>query len=176
MSQLEQWRDIVGYEGWYQVSNMGRVRRARTGPGTYVGRILRPRVHTGGYYQVSLCKNGKVSNNYIHVLVLKAFVVPCPENYECNHRNGKKQDNRVSNLEWVTHTENINHSYQVLDRTRRGCKGESNPYAKLTDQKVHRMRRLSASGTYTQKQLAEMFGCSRPCVSAVVTRRTWTHI
>ena len=100
----EIWRDIEGYEGLYQISNKGRVKRLYKAS----ERILKPGWMTGGYLFVVLCKNGNQSNQRIHRLVAKAFL-PNPENKpQVNHRDENKKNNRVENLEWATAKENLN--------------------------------------------------------------------
>jgi len=112
----EEWRDIVGYEGHYQVSNLGRIRgldRTFLRNGfliTVRGRILRPgtsRGCRGGYCFVGLCNDGKVSQLYIHRLVAQAFISN-PDNLPCiNHKNRNIHDNNVENLEWCTYQQNV---------------------------------------------------------------------
>ena len=98
----EEFRDIPGYEGLYEVSNLGRVRRN--------GKILKPWKNNWGYLLVSLCKNGIVRNARIHRLVALAFI-PNPQNLpQVNHKDEDKTNNAVSNLEWCTAGYNINYS------------------------------------------------------------------
>ena len=99
----EIWKDVEDYEGLYQVSNLGRVKSS------YTNRILKGRKHTHGYLMVNLYKNSNVSNKMIHRLVAQAFI-PNPENKpQVNHVDEDKTNNVVSNIEWMTATENINH-------------------------------------------------------------------
>lgn len=99
----EIWKDIEGYEGLYQVSNLGRVKRVNT------NRILKGNTDSPGYLQVGLCKKGIRHANRIHRLVAHAFI-PNPENkLELNHIDEDKTNNRVDNLEWSTRKENINY-------------------------------------------------------------------
>lgn len=104
----EIWKDIEEYEGLYQVSNLGRVKRLK---GKYVSaeRMVNPSRHTDGYLQFNLCKNGKRKNHKIHRLVAQAFI-PNPENKpEVNHIDEDKTNNNINNLEWSTRKENVNH-------------------------------------------------------------------
>ena len=111
----EEWRPVVGYEQFYEVSNLGRVRSLpRTvtirGGGTSRrdGRIRKLTTHPRGHLIVSLRAPGqKMFCAKVHRLVLEAFVGPCPDGMECCHNNGDPADNRVENLRWGTHTENI---------------------------------------------------------------------
>jgi len=92
----------------YEVSNLGRVRNART------GLVLRPRKHNWGYQQVALFYKGQRKDCYIHDLVATAFVEGWREGLEVNHKNGVKTDNRAENLEWVSSSENHRHARDVL--------------------------------------------------------------
>ena len=103
----EIWRDIEGFEGLYQVSNFGRIKRVTT------GKILKGDKNNDGYLRVKLYKNNTKSNKSIHRLVAEAFI-PNPENKpQVNHINEDKTnnslDNSLDNLEWMTAKENINH-------------------------------------------------------------------
>lgn len=116
---MEIWKDIKGYEGYYQVSNLGRVKSLNTrlkyryGYRTRKGRILKPSISHKGYFKITLSKNNKSRNATIHRTVAQAFI-PNPENKPCtNHKNGIKTDNRVENLEWCTISENTQHAYDT---------------------------------------------------------------
>ena len=99
----EVWKDIKGYEGLYQISNLGRVKRVTT------GRILKGGKDKDGYLMVKLYKNNIRSNKKIHRLVAEAFI-PNPENKpQVNHADENKTNNSLDNLEWMTAKENINH-------------------------------------------------------------------
>lgn len=102
---MEVWKDVVGYEGLYEVSNLGRIRRD--------GRIKKPHVDHGGYETVCLYKSSKGKWFKVHRVVASAFK-PNPENKRTvNHIDGNKQNNRVENLEWATHSENIVHANET---------------------------------------------------------------
>lgn len=112
-TKTEVWKDIPGYEGYYQVSNKGRVKRLsryvdRHAYGIvhkkfYCERILKP-INRQWYQMVNLCKNCKVKAYQIHRLVAIAFIDNPLSKEQVNHKNGIRNDNRIENLEWVTNT------------------------------------------------------------------------
>lgn len=110
MEKSEVWRPVRGFEGFYEVSNYGRVRRVCAGVATWPGRILRPFIHTKGCVRVSLSVNCVVVRKYVHVLVADAFLGECPPGLEVNHKNTIKTDNRPENLEYITHRQNTTHA------------------------------------------------------------------
>ena len=102
----ELFRDVAGYEGLYQVSNLGNVKSLNY-LNTGQVRILKQRKHTDGYLQINLWKEGKMKTHYVHRLVAQAFIEN-PDNLpEVNHIDENKQNNRVDNLEWCEHTYNM---------------------------------------------------------------------
>jgi hypothetical protein len=99
----EQWRDVPNYEGLYQVSNLGRIRRMPK------GKIRVQKAAKNGYLQVNLCKNNKVRWISVHRLVASAFIAN-PDNLPVvNHKDENKHNNHADNLEWVTPRENCLH-------------------------------------------------------------------
>lgn len=110
---MEEWRDIKGYEGLYQVSNYGRVKSLNYNH-TGEERILKPgKVGKTVYYKVILCKDGKTYNKWVHRLVAQAFI-PNPDNLpEVNHKDENGLNNRVDNLEWCTRTYNNNYGTRI---------------------------------------------------------------
>ena len=173
MGAKEIWKDVVGYEGLYQVSNMGRVKRVAGGHGATPGLVLKPWLDKYGYLTVGLCRDRKRAHARVHRLVAEAFLgqAPSPE-HEANHKNGIKTDNRVENLEWVTPLENNMHAAENGLKAR----GEAHGSARLTEDDVKEIRRLHAAGQRTQAELGEMFGVSQATISAIVRRETWQHI
>lgn len=95
----EEWKDIEGYNGLYQVSNLGRVRSVR---------ILKPAFTEDGYLKVVLQKDRKVKTSTIHRLVAKSFLLNYSDDLQVNHRNEVKTDNRVENLEMLSSKDNNN--------------------------------------------------------------------
>ena len=127
----EVWRDVKGYEGLYQVSNMGRVkslgRKDRFGR-VIKERILEPAVTHNGYLRVGLHVDGKRKMLRVHRLVCEAFHENPDNKSEVNHVNEDKTDNRACNLEWSTRTENCNHG----SRNERVAKALSKPIGQFS--------------------------------------------
>ena len=116
MSKGEVWKDVIGYEGFYKVSDRGNVysvRRICTSGRKLGGHLLKPCYDKDGYLHVSLCKNGVMKTKRIHRLVAEAFT-PNQNNYlEINHKDEDKTNNRVENLEWCTRGYNNNHGTRI---------------------------------------------------------------
>lgn len=120
----EMWKDILGYEGLYQVSNLGDVRSLKYAGGNKVKMLKQATVN--GYKRVSLVKNGKGKNYLVHRLVAIAFI-PNPDNLPIvNHKNEDKTNNNVNNLEWCTQEYNINYGTRN-ERASESMRGENNP-------------------------------------------------
>ena len=114
----EEWKDIPGYEGRYQVSNLGRVkslaREYITGQHSHTihlsEKIMRPKVRESGYSLVSLNKDGIVKDAYIHRLVAQSFIPNEDDLHYVNHKDENPRNNRVDNLEWCTQKYNVNYN------------------------------------------------------------------
>ena len=154
----EIWKDIAGYNGDYQVSTFGRVKRfhKHTPP-----RILKPQL-LGEYLSVNLCIGGKLKHQKVHVLVAKAFI-PNPDNKpEVNHDDGNKFNCHVSNLYWATKSENQQHAV----KNGLAKSGEKHYKAKIKDEKDIIYIRENPDNL-TQEELAEMFGVDQTTISAI---------
>ena len=125
--QNEIWKEISGYEGYFEVSNLGNFRSKdrvikykSNGTRLYPGKFLKPETIVEGYQRIVLMKEAIKKRYMCHRLVAQEFV-PNPDNKPyVNHINGNKADNRAENLEWVTQSENELHSHSVLGNTMRG--------------------------------------------------------
>ena len=117
----EKWSSVVGYEDYYEVSNFGQVRSrdrivsrsGKRGDMLVKGKLLTPHINPKGYLRLQLSCDGSPKSFLVHRLVAESFI-PNPDNKpEVNHINGNKKDNRVSNLEWSTSSENQKHAYDT---------------------------------------------------------------
>jgi hypothetical protein len=173
----DEWKPVVGFEGLYEVSDLGRVRSLdRTVPS-----IIGIKQHRRGaimaqsldsdYLHLLLWKNGKGYNCWTHRLVAQAFI-PNPDGKpEVNHKEQPKTDNRVSNLEWATKAQNDEHAAM----TGLVLKGSKVGTAKLTEAQVVLMRKLWAQG-WTQNALQGFFEVSQTTVQYAVTGKSWKHV
>lgn len=130
---MEKWRSIVGYEGEYEVSNQGRVRslerthlvKDRYGgmsSRTDKGKEIVPHDNGNGYLYVTLRKNGKRENRYVHRLVAEAFCEKEGRGNCINHKDLNKKNNCADNLEWCTQRENVNYSVDLMRKPKRKCR------------------------------------------------------
>ncbi len=123
--QEEIWKDIPNYEGIYQASNLGRIKSLKRKVKifytklnkeafkTQKERILKPRKSKLGYLDVCLCVDNKTKLEFVHRLVALTFLEHSETNNTVNHINGCKSDNYVSNLEWLSLSDNQKHSYKT---------------------------------------------------------------
>ena len=116
--EIEIWKEIKGFKGFYLISNKGRVKSTKREVLRYDGRknyikerILKPKKAGAGYLQVTLSNNSLNNYAYIHRLVAEYFVEKAENKTDVNHISGIKKDNTASNLEWCTKSENSIHSY-----------------------------------------------------------------
>ena len=150
----------------YQVSSNGEIRRNN--------KLLRL-ILMGNRYKrkfVNLSSNGIYTICKIHQAVIESFVGERPKDMEVNHINGNKLDNRLINLEYCSHKENIAHAVRTGLLNNKGTK---NYFAKLTENQVKEIRDLAKDGIY-QRHIALIYGISRPNVSMIVNGKSWLHI
>ena len=171
------WQPIPGFERFYEVSEYGEVRRTQNRRWRKKGTAVTLNRDRFGYHRVQLydSKNRQRLTFAVHRLVMQVFVGACPDGYEVNHIDGDKTNNHVSNLEYVTHQENIQHSFKKLKRMQRVPRGESAGRAKLTTEQVLTIRERAANGE-RRRALGEEFGVTPECITFIVRRVTWKHI
>jgi hypothetical protein len=170
----ENYRDVPGYEGIYKVSESGLV--VMTAKCKKWGGVARNGgVNADGYRRISLTKNRKRKRWFVHQVVAIAFIGEISEGKQVNHLDGNKLNNHFTNLEIVSHKENMHHAIRHgLWSPKHGI-GEGCPGAKLTDSAVLTIRRLHQEGS-SFSGIARTFGVSHQTIRAVVRRETWRHI
>ena len=165
MTNAETWKHVPGYEGLYSVSDLGRVFSFERN-GT-PGGILKPDITRYGYYKVKLYKNNKPKVYGIHQLVMLAFIGPTE--LCVNHLNMNKGDNRLVNLEYVTHKQNVAHALAMGGGWQRH--GENHPNAKLTSNEVRAIKIIHTGGLMSQRIIAELFKVSESQISRIVNNK-----
>lgn len=182
----ERWLPVLGFEGHYEVSDLGRVRSVartlryeqRTASGRLItktrhhpARVLQPGTVKSGHQLVML---GRGHPRLVHRLVLDAFVGPRPPGMEALHGDGDPANNRLRNLRWGTRSEN------VRDAIRHGTfvggpKPGEGPNATLTAAHIPEIRNLLAAGL-SPREIGERYGVTRSAIYLIKIGRNWSHI
>lgn len=179
----EEWRDIPGFEGRYQVSDLGSVKSVdwlieyELKDGTkkkrvQYGRTMKTPSNGQGYLHCGLFKpEGGAVFITVHILVAISFLGPVPEGQEVLHGDGDQKNNKLTNLRYGTRRDNM----QDMILHGRGRNGEKHPMAKLTADIVVEIRKRVGGGE-TQRAVAAALGIGYKHVNEVVKRRTWNHV
>ena len=174
----EEWRPIPGWEGWYEVSDLGRVRRSRpwtrqpTRPYGIKALILNDR----GYLQMQMSRGSRRTTRKVHQLVTEAFHGPRPPRCEVNHCDGNKLNNRADNLEWGSKSNNLRHAFRLgLHRpTPPRLRGEAAGRTMLKESQV--LEIMALQGQVSRRKTAKLFGVHGSTIACIWTGRTWSHL
>lgn len=177
----EIWKDIIGYKGLYQISNLCRLKVLTktvyaTGKKPYEQKesILGGSLNNNGYLVFTLYKNKKKKGYPAHRLLALHFL-PNPENKpQINHIDGNKLNNSLNNIEWCTIKENAVHAFKTGLRV--NPKGEAHGGSKLTDEKVIEIINKYKTGLISYRQLGVEYGVSSFIVYSIVRRKSWSHV
>ena len=178
MEEIEEWRPIQGYSKIYSISSLGRVYNDK------LQRFLTGSHDKDGYIRVDLSLYGCKTHFFVHVLVAREFIGPPPESwYEVNHKDGIKDNNVLSNLEWLSPGGNAKHAFRIGLKVPTGFAnnnfsklGSDNGRALLTEEDVREIRRLYRETSILQKDLAKRYNVGITAISRIILRMNWVHI
>lgn len=168
---MEIWKSlngIVEFGEYYEVSDLGCVRSFRS------NKILKHSKHPKGYLKVKFSLNGKEKSYQVHRLVALAFIPNVENKPQVNHKDSVRDNNKLSNLEWVTNSENQQHS--IKKGLSRKQIGEDRPASKLTEDDVRKIRSIYDKGVVSQRKLAKTFGVTQGTIKDIVNMNTWKHV
>lgn len=169
----EIWKDIIGYERLYQISNLGNLKSYPRNGTIKNHRLLMPAISRDGYFMYCLSKNNIHKSKPAHRLVAQAFIPNNESKPQVNHINGIKTDNRVENLEWVTASENTRHAYKL--GLINNIKGENVYNSKLSHDDIHAiffLKKLSI----TNKKIALMLNYSQSGIGKILKGKIWKSV
>ena len=166
----EIWKPV--FDGYYTVSDAGRVQRLISDCGTHSGRLLKQGKDQDGYHRFTARTKCKKITCRTHRIVAHAFLGPRPEGYQINHKNGIKTDNRIENLEYVTPKQNTLHAIKI---GLRNAIGEGHGSSKLTNSDVLEIRRLHQDGI-SGRTISKKFPVGKSAVGYILSGKTWRHI
>jgi len=161
---MEQWKPIRKYEGIYEISECGNIRRILNRYGNIQNKIIKPSHTPDGYFKVRLSKNGIYEQPNLHRIIYEAFVRDIPHNMQVNHKDFDKENNSLNNLEIVTAKENIRHT--LRNSRHRRC---------ISVDMVQRIRRLYSVVKH-QKIIANYLGLKKCHVQMALSGKSWQYL
>lgn len=184
---IDVWKDVIGYEGLYQVSNLGNVRSLdrEIAPNNRVpywrkGKICKQSKSNLGYMTVGFTVNNVKVSKYVHRLVAEAFIDNINDYPQVNHIDGDKTNNRVDNLEWCTNSQNHTHASKnglnKLHLHRVAYSGEKNGRSLLTKEQVLEIKQKYIPYKYSAKKLAKEYNVSESCITHILNNTSWKKI
>lgn len=175
-AEEEAWKPVVGYEGIYEVSSLGRIRslssNRKNARQRIVPLVMLPLTAGDDYRVITLCRPGvKRRRAYIHILILEAFRGPRPDGTLAAFLDGDHAHFELGNLVWATPAM----LHAIRDQNGMVLRGERHGCAKLVPDQVRQIRALVAQGE-PRSSVAKSFGVSDSSVNQIVTRNTWKHL
>ena len=177
MQNVEIWKDVIGFEGIYQVSNLGRVKSLKRIKKDTIGRIkeypeviLKQMLSEKGYLQVNLYRLSKNIPQRVARIVAQSFISNPDNKSQVNHINGIKTDNIVENLEWNTSLENIRHS--IVNNLKKTARGEKSGSSKFKNEDILYIRESNKINYH----LAKEYNVCITTITNIRNKKTWKHI
>ncbi len=155
------WKYIPGYNNKYHMSKLGPITSFKSN-GHH--KLLKTRKDRAGYETVRLTKNGKTSTFYVHRLIAQLFIPNEFNKLEVNHKNGKKENNWFENLEWVTHSENVQHAYDTGLNSQSGLKIIDRCTGKVYNSICHASRELKINYSTCRAYLNGVIKNNKTCL------------
>jgi hypothetical protein len=179
MEYKEIFMDVIGYEGLYQVSNLGRVKglpkQVKMPNGSlkfYTEYIKKSCISKTGYERMTLNKNGVRRNHTIHKLVYDSFIGIKIKKHQINHIDGNKLNNKINNLEYITASENIKHAFRI--GLKKSFLGNTHANSKISRDVAIKIK-YDHKNLY-QWQVAEKYNVSQQLVGLIRSGKRWPHI
>lgn len=173
---VERWKPVVGFDGVYSISDLGRLRREVTASNSKAGFILTPFRRPSGYCCYTVWRDGKMRTLLVHRLIAQAFISNPDGKPHINHRDGVRSNNAIDNLEWCTARENVRHAMEVLGHVPfKGHQpfGERHYKARLTQQQVDDIRARHLAGRINQAAIGREFGVSKKTINSLIKGASW---
>lgn len=162
------WKDIKGFKNLYKISNTGLIKSYKRSGSK--GKILKPG-NRRGYESVTLCKENIRKPCSVHRLVALNFIKKVKGKNYVNHKDGNKLNNKVSNLEWVTNKQNIEHSINKIGNT---SIGEKNHNSKLKKREVNFIRYIKNKfPKIKSKDISNFYNVTTTCINELLRNKTW---
>jgi FixJ family two-component response regulator len=165
----EEWREVHGTMGRYMASNSGKIKSLYLNKNT----ILKPRINYRGYEQVSLSYHGNVKTKTVHRIVAMTFLAKPESRCDVNHKDGNKLNNHISNLEFISHSENVKHAYEngLISK----AFGKNNGMNKLSETQVLAIKSLIHNG-FKNKFIADQFNVNPATISDIKRGKIWNWL
>lgn len=165
----EEWRDVIGFNGKYKVSNLGNIKSFYHNK--VEGKIKKQVINSHGYPAISVQIEGrKCRLRPVHRLVALAFLPSAVGKTHVNHIDGDKLNNEVNNLEWITHAENIKHGFKIGLYNNAG---ENNGRSVLTNEQAQHIRKIKETDGTSIQSLANVFGVSQTTIWKLLNNLTY---
>jgi len=176
MENIEIWKDVKGFENYYEVSNFSNIRR-KNGSSHLKQINLKGSLDKDGYINVNLKIKQRTNSKRLHRLIAEAFIPNYENKPQINHINGIKGDNRLENLEWCTLSENRQHAYKTGLQNGLSRRGTKNNFAKLIDADIIVIReKYNKKQGITMKVLSKEFNVSEGCIQRILSEKSWSWL